>query len=566
MRRAKGFSDLLMALALATTWLAVALATRPLIPIDETRYVTVAWDMHTSGNYLVPHLNGEIYTHKPPLFFWLINAFWNCFGVSTWAARVVGPMCSLACVGLTYYVGRRLWPNDRQLAGSAALLLVSGTIWALFSSLTMFDTGLCFFVLLFAVGLLKLADGAEKTGIVLLGLALGGGLLQKGPAVFLHTVPVALLAPYWVDRTRSLHGRRWYASLAAALALGLLIVLAWAVPAILDGGREYGEAILWRQSAGRVVQSFAHKRPFWWYLPIIPALLFPWSMTWPAWRSLPSVWGESAVRLCILWITSSCVMFSMLSGKQIHYLLPVIPFGALLMARLLSTLDRRSVQLLVRSLVAFYLVLAAGMLAVPLLAHRISEIRPLVHMTPNWIFMTLLAALAVATTRPTAAADVIRRLTVSAVLLWTAINGMVLPCLRERIDLEPFARHVARYQQTNPDIAYLGKYHGQLNFLGRLQVPIHELSSPDQLSRWVLEHPQGLVILNRQTSQPLGPGLLAFGEEPSGRREQRLELWEARLAQLTPEHVNAEGVVDVPRHPRTAFHEPRETLGPIEHR
>ena len=51
--------------------IAVNLAIRPLMPIDETRYVSVAWEMWTRGDFLVPYLNGEAYSHKPPLLFWM---------------------------------------------------------------------------------------------------------------------------------------------------------------------------------------------------------------------------------------------------------------------------------------------------------------------------------------------------------------------------------------------------------------------------------------------------------------------------------------------------------------
>ena len=47
---------------------------RPVLPIDETRYLSVAWEMWLRGDFLVPHLNGEPYSHKPPLLFWLMNA------------------------------------------------------------------------------------------------------------------------------------------------------------------------------------------------------------------------------------------------------------------------------------------------------------------------------------------------------------------------------------------------------------------------------------------------------------------------------------------------------------
>ena len=58
-------------------WLALlllSLALRPLLPVDETRYIGVAWEMWQRGDFLVPWLNGEPYSHKPPLFFWLVHA------------------------------------------------------------------------------------------------------------------------------------------------------------------------------------------------------------------------------------------------------------------------------------------------------------------------------------------------------------------------------------------------------------------------------------------------------------------------------------------------------------
>src|SRR6186713_711146 len=61
------------------------LALRPLLPVDETRYATVGWEMWRRGDLLVPHLNGVPYSDKPPLLFWLIQAGWRIFGaVEAW--------------------------------------------------------------------------------------------------------------------------------------------------------------------------------------------------------------------------------------------------------------------------------------------------------------------------------------------------------------------------------------------------------------------------------------------------------------------------------------------------
>jgi 4-amino-4-deoxy-L-arabinose transferase-like glycosyltransferase len=73
----------------------VPLASRTFLQIDETRYVTVAWEMWLSGEWLVPILNGEVYHHKPPLLFWLIMIGWTIFGVNEWWPRLVPGFFSL---------------------------------------------------------------------------------------------------------------------------------------------------------------------------------------------------------------------------------------------------------------------------------------------------------------------------------------------------------------------------------------------------------------------------------------------------------------------------------------
>ena len=84
-----------LTLAWTVAWLvlvAVALYARPPLPVDETRYLAVAWEMYVGGDYLVPHLNGAPYSHKPPLLFWLINLGWALFGAVEWWARAVAPL------------------------------------------------------------------------------------------------------------------------------------------------------------------------------------------------------------------------------------------------------------------------------------------------------------------------------------------------------------------------------------------------------------------------------------------------------------------------------------------
>jgi hypothetical protein len=102
----------------------VAAATRPLLPIDETRYAAVAWEMWLRGDWLVPHLNGRPYGEKGPLTFWLVHAGWAAFGVSQWWLRLVPALCAGGSLAATALLARLLWPERPQLAQRAPLLLV----------------------------------------------------------------------------------------------------------------------------------------------------------------------------------------------------------------------------------------------------------------------------------------------------------------------------------------------------------------------------------------------------------------------------------------------------------
>ncbi|MDA0369371.1 MAG: glycosyltransferase family 39 protein, partial [Proteobacteria bacterium] len=89
-------------IALWASVVVAALIFRPLLPLDETRYLAVAWEMWRSGDLLVPELNGAFYSHKPPLLFWFINAGWRVFGPSEIWGRLVAPGFGLASVFLTH--------------------------------------------------------------------------------------------------------------------------------------------------------------------------------------------------------------------------------------------------------------------------------------------------------------------------------------------------------------------------------------------------------------------------------------------------------------------------------
>ncbi|MCX7288568.1 MAG: glycosyltransferase family 39 protein [Rhodobacterales bacterium] len=181
-----------LALALAVAFAIVLPLMRPVLPVDETRYLSVAWEMHRDGTFIVPHLNGEIYAHKPPLLFWLINLIWSVTGVSEVAARLVAPAFGILSVALTWRLGNRLFPERPELGATAALILATTGIFGLYGSLTMFDTMLAAATLLGILALLRMDAGGGRLATLGLGAALAFGVLAKGPVILVHLLPLAL--------------------------------------------------------------------------------------------------------------------------------------------------------------------------------------------------------------------------------------------------------------------------------------------------------------------------------------------------------------------------------------
>lgn len=149
--------------------------------------------MWTAGDFLVPHVNGEPYSDKPPLLFWLLHLGWAVFGVNEWWPRLVAPLFAVANLVLTGRLARRLWPNEAAAAALAPWWLFGSALWLLLLTTTLFDMVLTFCALLGIHGVVRAAQGRAVPGWTLLGAGIGLGLLTKGPVILLHTLPVAVL-------------------------------------------------------------------------------------------------------------------------------------------------------------------------------------------------------------------------------------------------------------------------------------------------------------------------------------------------------------------------------------
>lgn len=485
---------------------AVSLYIRPLFPIDETRYAAVAWEMWLRNDFLVPYLNGETYSHKPPLLFWLMQLSWWLFGVNDLSLRLITPLFSLAILLLSGAVARGLWPGRKRIEALTPVLLLGLLFWMVYSTLTMFDMMLAFFALLGIYSLLELVDSSLSLKYwLLLGIAIGGGVLSKGPVILLHILPAALLAPWWL-KTACVRWKHWYFGLLGAILVGAVIALCWAIPAGIAGGEAYRNAIFLGQTSGRLVESFAHKLPWWWYLEILPLLLLPWLLWKPLWIGLPKLTlQDPGIRFCLAWAVPVFIAFSLISGKRIHYLLPLAPVVALILARVVDEITEPERWERAHSVVMAVFGLLGAILILLLRLNDTYHWRTeLSSISEAWGFLLVISALILGVTKAKGAQESVLYICIASVIALITVCGGFFEVKYERYDTRPAAQAISALMDRNVDIAYFGsKYHGQYQFAGRLKKAITEVSNIETLYDWARHHQTGYIIVTYKDSEAL---------------------------------------------------------------
>lgn len=304
------------------------LGSLPLSGADEPRYARIAREMADGGRWVTPLLEGKPWLEKPPLYYWLTIPLYSLPGFSAEAAARLAPaLCALTVTLAIYSLGAVLWSRKAGFFG--AIILLTSLGMAGFGRSASTDMPFtCFFTLAMAI----LASG-RRVGLayVFLGLA----VLGKGPVAVILAAGILLVAWYFDDRG-GLFGRLHVVS-------GSIITAAVSIPWFWLAFRENGYAFLStffinHNLARYVTGIHHHAQPFYYYLPVLIALLFPWSGWLPVllrgltvkgirdWRA----WDPDMVFLAA-WFAVPMVFFSLSQAKLAGYILPSLPPLALLL-------------------------------------------------------------------------------------------------------------------------------------------------------------------------------------------------------------------------------------------
>lgn len=478
----------------------IAIFLQPPIPLHSTRALAVAWDMWSHHQFWVPQINGAPYAEKAPLLFWLIHAGWAAFGVNDVWPRVLMVLIGAAQLILAQALARRLLPEHAWVARSTPWLLLALSFGFLFGLQIMYDSLLAVWVL---AAMLCLVPSPRHASPRWIGFAVcvGLGFLTKGPVMLVHTAPAWLLGPWWCDYART-HRARWYGFGAVALAVAGVMLAAWAIPAVLLSGDAYSHNLLFKQTGGRVVDAFIHQRPFWWYVPWLAALLFPfvlWPRMWAAAFSLRRPL-QPGLRMLLAWLVPAFVIFSAFSGKQVYYFVPELSAAAIVMAAAIATLRARA-GIAVRGgwFSAWPLALGACALALLLFVLPLAADAGKLHdhwlhdlarvCAPFGVLYLLLGACVVLPGR-----GELRRIAGASLIGGVGAYALFALAFYPAFDMRPAAQLLAHAEANGAAIGNLGIYDGQFEFAGRMTRPIDRLFEGQVLQDWASQHPRGIII------------------------------------------------------------------------
>ncbi len=375
--------DIILILLLIGSLFLAGLGNAPLIDPDEGRYAEIPREMMAAGDFVTPTLNYVKYFEKPPMLYWANAASMFIFGKNEFAARLPSALAGLLTILLVYLAGRKFY--NRRTGLISAIILGSSAGFLMQSRIILTDMLLTFFLSMalfsFMMGVRR-STSSKRFWFNLFFAASALALLTKGL--------IGMLIPGMIIFWYLLISKQWKLLFKIPWISGILIFLAISVPWFLlvsMKNPEFPHFFFIHEHFNRFT-SKVHGRyqPFWYFIPVIVGILFPWFTHIPAaiyagWRRWKSSRDNPDLFL-ILWFILPFLFFSISSSKLVPYMLPVCPPIALLVAsRFSAAIEKEPARTRKASLVTASLLVAAGLLFLlfsfmPPFQVRISQLLP----------------------------------------------------------------------------------------------------------------------------------------------------------------------------------------------
>ena len=412
----------------------------PPVDRDEARFAQATKQMIETGDYVDIRFQDEVRYKKPVGIYWLQAAVVKAaeaLGVPRARTRIslyripslVG---ALGAVLATNWCALAF--GGRRGAALAALMMLGSTLLGVEARLAKTDAMLLLTVVvamgaLARVYLLPRGDGITPRDWALVAVfwtALAAGILLKGPVIVMivgltaATLSIVDRSGHWLMALRPLPGIIWL----------LVLVLPWFLAIYARAGGAFlnnavGHDLLDKVAGGQE----SHGAPPGLYFILFFATFFPASIL--AGLAAPTVWTvrrEPAVRFLLAWLLPSWIVFELIPTKLPHYVLPLYPAVAILIAAAVETKALSRTRWQVRGVMWWFLApIIAGTAAI--IAAIMIDRSPVLGAWPLFALAVACGLLAWQLYEEDGAERALARAAAGWVLVAIAIYGLVVPAL-----------------------------------------------------------------------------------------------------------------------------------------
>lgn len=478
------------------------LAQIPPLDRDESRFAQATRQMLETGDYIRIMYQDEARNKKPVGIYWAQAASVKLLSTpespAIWPYRLPSALAVWLGVLMLYHFGRRLVTPPAALLGAG--ILATSLLVVLEGHQAKTDAALMAATIaaMGAMGWFYVhgrgrAVAQPGMGVALLfWLALGIGMLIKGP-VLPMVAGLALASLAAADRSLA-----WFAKMRPLM--GLLVAAAVVGPWLVSinsatDGAFVGEAVGKDLLPKLLGAQESHGGFPGLYLLLAPVFLWPGSLL--LWPSLAQAWRERTAppaRFLLAWLVPAWIVFELIPTKLPHYVLPLYPALALLIANWAFEHEGRLGKGLkgwglVWSLIG--LILAGGAVAAPLLYGTGFSLWSI----PAALAALLAVALALKNFWPGHHARALLQAGLAGALAVVLILSAVLPGLDQLAISRRAAEAVAVQHSTLP-VAAAGYHEPSLVFLlgTRTQLADGGASAAD----YILNHPGALALVEER--------------------------------------------------------------------
>lgn len=304
---------------------------RDFTPDNELRYLSIADEALQNGSLFTFTNHGMVYADKPPLYLWIVMLGKLVFGHhSMFFLSLFSFIPALVILYIMdKWVSQALSENERL---NAQLMLLTSGFFIGSAVVLRMDMLMCMFIVLALYTFFRMYSGKGKPfDTVLFPVYVFMALFSKGPIgliVPLISVIVFLIPKKEYKTILKFWG--WKTLLILTILCG-----AWFLGVYAEGGSQYLNNLLFKQTVNRAVNSFHHQEPFYYYFVSIWYSIAPWSLL-----LIPVIITGLKKRMIatdleqffVVIAFSTFVVLSLFSSKLAVYMLPTFPFFVYLAA------------------------------------------------------------------------------------------------------------------------------------------------------------------------------------------------------------------------------------------